>query len=1833
LPRMQQQQRDGESADKEVLFLIADYLARASTCSKTARVLQEEIREQNLLGDVVTWDGQKRPAEVRDLRGRFGEIAPDQLKRLLERGSLPDETEKTKSTKPKAAFSLINFFNARAVSLKDKGKLLTKLRDQERSAERELTRIKFMGPLQSRDGEENNNADADRTATKTAELTAPSSIIVKRRQELTRRLVTISSQVRSMRYNLRDNMLARSRKAVSVLDLVHGSQLGKRTEGELVLPSRELATSRLRVMKTVLGHRAYVYCVCADKTGRWIVTGSDDALLKLWNARTGELCMTFRGHETVICDVAIDKDSKYIASCSADKTVRLWELKSGRHIAVLKAHTKPINIVKFDPAENLIMSASDDGLCCIWDTERIIAEDERQINLMASNQRRVSQNASSQETHGSDQNPVVSAAALAAAGITNFVSPKVPLVLPHLSASNQLMDVNTMAVRPLGGIIATGCEDGVIRIWSIARKVPKRPAVVRTLPNLLASDYIDGAPRLLCSLEGHLGSIAVLSWSNKGDRLMSGSVSDGTVRVWSWLRRAEERAEAANFPEPTFDSSEPNFNVSPFQRVLGITNVNASTGYAGGATNTMDVQGAVPSTSIGRTRQAAGSNNLLRRPALDNCTWSRDDTFLITTQSVKRRRQWDSTEYVDLVEFFDQRIKIFNSSTGQLMHNICAHRKPALVLIAHPTDNHLFITGGHDGQICVWDVYTGKLLKKMYVPYQNGTVAILDAVVPAAGSSVSIAATDSGGRLVLIGTEEGALYKGAYPEQFFENDYSELLRDAAGNVLDGPTQLPCHQAGRTKVVDLHGIEYENQPLRMLRNRGSLTPEAQLSNLRERRKVVERLERDIYEREAAELKRLGSRFEEMEAMIAKANETEAEKQARLLATMSGSNSSLASRTGPVSSQGNERRSRGQRPMLACERATMERQNSAANSDEDSSGDEAAGGSGGDDGRASSRATRSAARRAQRHIRRFQELEHDPSPLNAGTLADSDSDNPDDVNWESHGRALGAVDMQDDDLDTESSDEAESDLEYGYRSRYREPRQGTRRSRREVRRSSRSMAGLEIRDEETEHQFAERVEREAIAAEQEAEARKQRRREEKQRQRSTTGRTNYDRAWLHQTNAMGIAGAYVPQLGDEVVFCVQGHRDYLRHFPISNAPAWRAQTWKKTWPTVCCKVVDLTYVLPSGTNDHTVEASVTLQVHSVPSARLLARELPLEPSEIWTPLEQSFELTVKYRPHILPEFMVFRERFEEALEKTWVPGERIKVLFGSESTGKIDAHPAVVSAVGQSDEEWPGSPWSTLTVDYETESERISMWEAAKRREDENELSLSKNKVLSRELAVSIAESIEQCIAQHEDLAAPFIEPVDLSEIPQYGAEVALPMDFHTILLRLENSYYRHPEAVLSDLDLIRTNCLQFNGEDSFFSEAIAALHPRCVRCVRTVLADAFPNLDIFARARGKRRARLDNQAGTEMDVDEEAEASKSVNLRELTRAMSEALAKFHRTDRFSWFAQPVDLVKHDDYKLLVAHPMDLGTIQTKLSNEDYGIRGKVQQVPEHVAASILRLFQDDVLLVCENSFKYNKDDSGPYKEAMKLLRVAQMTLSDIARKVLGISSWKVPQVDTQDDNNQADQAVTSSRRSRSVEQIVENISNSESESGSESESESEPESDSVSGSAGKRPISRRSKNNNKSPSRTRSNLRRGSTLTKMGESSDDEDYSDGESSSNSNHVTKTRGQANSRSKAKRRRREFYKGEETEEEDYVDGASEYDEEDHDNADDAVSDDGPAKRGNKRQQHRASSRVSKRARTSRRSRRSLQESDSDEHEEPSEASDDEEELPPKRSSRRRR
>lgn len=147
---------------------------------------------------------------------------------------------------------------------------------------------------------------------------------------------------------------------------------GRESSGPL---TRKLAISnkfygKKQLLRRTLGHLSAVYCVLFDRTGRYIVTGADDLLVKLWSAIDGRLLFTFRGASAEITDIAINLENTLLAAGSLDHILRVWDLQTASPIAVLCCHTGMITSVNFCPAPRdylkYLVTTSTDGSVAFW---------------------------------------------------------------------------------------------------------------------------------------------------------------------------------------------------------------------------------------------------------------------------------------------------------------------------------------------------------------------------------------------------------------------------------------------------------------------------------------------------------------------------------------------------------------------------------------------------------------------------------------------------------------------------------------------------------------------------------------------------------------------------------------------------------------------------------------------------------------------------------------------------------------------------------------------------------------------------------------------------------------------------------------------------------------------------------------------------------------------------------------------------------------------------------------------------------------------------------------------------------------------------------------------------------------------------------------------------------------------------------------------------------------------------------------------------------------------------------------------------------------------------
>jgi WD40 repeat protein len=79
---------------------------------------------------------------------------------------------------------------------------------------------------------------------------------------------------------------------------------------------------------TLRGHTEVIYGIAFTPDGKYVVTGSGDKTVKVWETATGKEFKTFAGpagHQNLVLSVAVSPDGTLIASGGSDNTAKLWD--------------------------------------------------------------------------------------------------------------------------------------------------------------------------------------------------------------------------------------------------------------------------------------------------------------------------------------------------------------------------------------------------------------------------------------------------------------------------------------------------------------------------------------------------------------------------------------------------------------------------------------------------------------------------------------------------------------------------------------------------------------------------------------------------------------------------------------------------------------------------------------------------------------------------------------------------------------------------------------------------------------------------------------------------------------------------------------------------------------------------------------------------------------------------------------------------------------------------------------------------------------------------------------------------------------------------------------------------------------------------------------------------------------------------------------------------------------------------------------------------------------------------------------------------------------------
>jgi len=552
---------------------------------------------------------------------------------------------------------------------------------------------------------------------------------------------------------------------------------------------------RFECQRTLHAHRDACYCAVYNKKGDKLVTGADDWLVKIWNARNGGLLASCRGHTEPITIVEVCPRDYLVASGSLDKDVRTWKLESGEPVSVLKGHFMPITVVLFNPAKPWILaSASEDGTMRLWHAYKHSGEQNAavfDVHGMVSGPQAAADNdidRNGNENENNENDTTTNNNNINNNNNNNNNPPdeqRQQQVHGRGRPRTRLTRVSTLSFNCDGTALIGGtdtCAFTSSRLFCYDFDLSKiNDEAAGEAPPIHAMRAYDMPSNGTSPCATHTHDVDVTKFSNTDPRTFISGSSDGYVMCW---RMPPKPADG----DGMIALSTKNASVDKRVRCVWKTQ-----------------------SECWREKCMDGNGDIQRPFEVLQAVWTKDDKYVIATfANAMRTAEGDGAS--PSVEFFHSHS---GESEGIIGHN--SHEKTIVTLEPHPFYPEIYLTGGYDGRIemrCI-----GGLTKSMrtFRPEFNGIKIVELHWNP---DGLSFVASDVIGNCYLFGVGDNKRYLTQKKEQFFSVEFvpeSDIARDEHGvarvyqdppaNLVYGETLFERYSFGSEVLCDQMGDPY------------------------------------------------------------------------------------------------------------------------------------------------------------------------------------------------------------------------------------------------------------------------------------------------------------------------------------------------------------------------------------------------------------------------------------------------------------------------------------------------------------------------------------------------------------------------------------------------------------------------------------------------------------------------------------------------------------------------------------------------------------------------------------------------------------------------------------------------------------------------------------------------------------------------------------------------------------------------------------------------------------------------------------------------------------------
>jgi len=117
---------------------------------------------------------------------------------------------------------------------------------------------------------------------------------------------------------------------------------------------------------TLYGHQSAVYSISISPDNQYLISGSYDSTIRLWNLHTKTCFGVYKGHFCPILCVKFSPITHYFASGACDKTARLWAINSGGALRIFVGHSSDVELIDFHPNGLYLLTSANDKTIRMW---------------------------------------------------------------------------------------------------------------------------------------------------------------------------------------------------------------------------------------------------------------------------------------------------------------------------------------------------------------------------------------------------------------------------------------------------------------------------------------------------------------------------------------------------------------------------------------------------------------------------------------------------------------------------------------------------------------------------------------------------------------------------------------------------------------------------------------------------------------------------------------------------------------------------------------------------------------------------------------------------------------------------------------------------------------------------------------------------------------------------------------------------------------------------------------------------------------------------------------------------------------------------------------------------------------------------------------------------------------------------------------------------------------------------------------------------------------------------------------------------------------------------